>query len=80
MGSQACNPSAYEDRRRNILVPDGLGFHSEFQAKQGYIVRASRKEKKAKTKPQNKKYSCKVWQRVAHAYNPNTQEVETGES
>lgn len=47
-------PSAYGDRRRNILVHDGLGFHSEFQAKQGYIVRASLKEKKAKTNPKTK--------------------------
>lgn len=80
MGSHACNPSAYGDRSRNILVHDGLGFHSEFQAKQGYIVRAYLKEKKSQIKPQNKKHSCKVWQRVAHAYNPNTQEVETEES
>ena len=77
MGSHAFNPSG--DRSRNILVHDGLGFHSEFQPKQGYIVRAYLKGKKAKLNPKTKKYSCKVWQRVEHAYNLNTQEVETGE-
>lgn len=54
MGSHACNPSTYGDRSRNILVHDGLGFHSEFQAKQGYIVRAYLKEKKAKLNPKTK--------------------------
>lgn len=47
----------------------------KLQAKQGYIMRAYPRENKVKTKSQNKKYSCKAWHGVAHAYDPSTLEV-----